>query len=103
MSTTPINCGVPQGSPCSPALFILTLAETLHETRPGVSYVDDCSWVNFQAQFQAKATQLLNEVNEALTSHGFQVDEAKTKVTWIFASERPRAKIKEQALTWRLR
>ena len=103
MSTTPINCGVPHGPPPrSPVLFALTLAEALHEIRPGVSHVDDCSWVifNSQAQFQAKATQLLNE---ALTSHGFQGDGAKTEAAWIFASERPRAKIKEQALTWRLR
>ena len=31
-----INCGVPQGSPCSPVLFSLTLAEVLKEDRKSV-------------------------------------------------------------------
>jgi hypothetical protein len=39
------ECGVPQGSPCSPVLFALTLAGALSKLPDGVSYVDDCSWV----------------------------------------------------------
>ena len=72
----------------------------LGDVRPGVSYVDDCSWVisfNSQAEFKRKATELLDEV-PTLTTHRF-----KTEVGWIFASERPGARIKKQALDWNLR
>ena len=106
MSTTPANYGVPQGSPCSPVLFALTLAEAPRDIRPGISYVDDCSWIislNSQREFKQRATELLDEADEALTAHGFQMDEAKTEVAWIFASGKPGAKIKEQVLTRQLK
>jgi hypothetical protein len=35
------ECGVPQGSPCSPVLFALTLAKALAKLPDGMSYVDD--------------------------------------------------------------
>jgi hypothetical protein len=38
-----IQCGVPQGSPCSPVLFALTPAGALQALPDGISYVDDCS------------------------------------------------------------
>jgi hypothetical protein len=45
------ECGVPQGSPCSPVLFALTLAKALAKLPDGVSYVDDCTWcVSFTSQ-----------------------------------------------------
>jgi hypothetical protein len=39
-----IQCGVPQGSPSSPVLLALTLAEALDKLPDGISYVDNCSW-----------------------------------------------------------
>jgi hypothetical protein len=35
-----VNCRVPQGSPCSPVLFALTLANALGKLPNGISYVD---------------------------------------------------------------
>ena len=58
-----IECGVPQGSPCSPILFALTLAEALKSLPTAVSYVDDCSWaIPFESalDFQTQATRLLD-------------------------------------------
>ena len=68
------------------------MTEALKDIQPGISYVDDCSWVisfNNQAEFRRGATTLLDEVDRNLTAHGFKMDEAKTEVAWIFASERP--------------
>jgi hypothetical protein len=59
----------------------------------GVSYVDDCSWsISFTSadEFQRDARTLLDRVHAGLTAHGFDMDEAKTDVAWIFASERSR-------------
>jgi ribonuclease HI len=101
-----VNCGVPQGSPCSPVLFALTLANAVRELPDGISYVDDCSWIisfTKQRDFQEQATTLLDQVNSTLAEHGFKMDEAKTEVAWIFAGERPRAASKEKAKKWKLR
>jgi len=106
IKVAPINCGVPQGSPCSPVLFAPTLAEALEQTREGVSYVDDCSWVisfNAQRDFKREAVKLLDEVHKAFTDHGFTLDKDKTEVAWIPASERPGAKQRDKATTWNLR
>jgi ribonuclease HI len=101
-----VNCGVPQGSPCSPVLFALTLASALEELPDGISYVDDCSWIiNFSGQrdFHTKATELLDQVHRVLSKHGFQMDEDKTEVAWIFAGERPGAASKKKAKKWQLK
>ena len=42
-------------------------------------------------------------MHEVLNKHGFQMDEVKAEVAWIFASERSRAKTKEKATQWKLR
>jgi len=55
VATTPVSCGVPQGSLCSPVLFALTLAEALAQAPEGVSHVDDCSSIisfNARTDFQ---------------------------------------------------
>jgi hypothetical protein len=101
-----VNCGVPQGSPCSPVLFDLTLANALQELPEGISYVDDCSGVisfTKQKDFHEQAIGLLDQVNATLAEHGFKMDEAKTEVAWIFAGERPRTTSKEKAKKWKLR
>ena len=64
-----VNCGVPQGSLCSPVLFALTLAEALRKLPDGISYVDDCSWViSFEdkREFQREASRLLDKVHDVL-------------------------------------
>jgi hypothetical protein len=40
-------------------------------------------------EFQRDARTLLDRVHAGLTAHGFDTDEAKTDVAWIFALERP--------------
>ena len=58
-----VNYGIPQGSPCSPVLFALTLAVALRrDLVPGVSYTDDCGWIvsfDIQAEFHREACGLL--------------------------------------------
>jgi hypothetical protein len=53
--------------------------------------VDDCSWVisfTKENDFQERATALLDQVNTMLGDHGYKMDQAKTKVAWIFAGEK---------------
>jgi len=105
-ATMPVTCGVPQGSPCSPVLFTLTLAGALAHLPEGVSYVDDCSWVfsfNAQRDFQSQAIALLDKVKTTLSDHGFQIDQNKTEVEWIFASEKPGKKQREKVGSWKLK
>jgi hypothetical protein len=76
-----VNCGVPQGSPCSPVLFALTLAEALDKLPDGISYVDDCSWTfNFggQTDFQREASACLDNIRDTLLEAGFRMDKDKT-------------------------
>jgi len=106
VSSQPVDCGVPQGSPCSPVLFAPSLAVALKELPPGVSYVDDCSWVidfSTQVEFEREARSLLDSVHFKLQEHGFAMDEAKTEVAWVFAGERPRAASKDMPKEWRLK
>jgi hypothetical protein len=84
VSTTPVNCGVPQGSPCSPVLFALTLAEAVQGIRPGISSVNDCSWIiffNSERELKHQAIELLDEIDEALTAHGFRCTKPRRK--WL--------------------
>jgi hypothetical protein len=100
-----VNCGVPQGSPCSPVLFALTLAETLDKLPDGISYVDDCSWTfNFggQTDFQREASARLDNIRDTLQEAGFRMDKDKTEVAWFFASERPRGPSMTKAKKWKL-
>jgi hypothetical protein len=100
------DCGVPQGSPCSPVLFALILAGALKKLPDGVSYVDDCSWViNFasQREFKQRARVLLDLVHATVREPGFTVDGAKTRVAWIFAGSKPSAASRKKATEWRLR
>jgi ribonuclease HI len=100
------ECGVPQGSPCSPVLFALTLAGALSKLPDGVSYVDDCSWVvsfTSQREFREKSRELLDQVHDRLREFGFSMDENKTEVAWIFAGPRPSAATKKKAEDWNLR
>jgi hypothetical protein len=65
-----VNCGAPQGSPCSPVLFALTLANALRDLPNGISYVDDCSWaISFtkQKDFQEQSTALPDQVNATVS------------------------------------
>jgi hypothetical protein len=105
VSKREVKCGVPQGSPFSPVLFALTLAETLDKLPDGISYVDDCSWTfSFagQADFQQEATPRLDNIRDTLLRAGFQMDKDKTEVAWFFASERPRGPSIAKAKKWRL-
>jgi hypothetical protein len=45
----------------------------------------------------------LDQIHAALEKYGFQMDEAKTEVAWIFAGEKPRAASKEKAKKWKLK
>jgi hypothetical protein len=98
-----VNCGVPQGSPCSPVLFALTLAEALRKLPEGVSYVDDCSWAfSFagQTDFQKEAGSRLDKIRDILLEAGFRMDKDKTEV-WFFANERRGPSI-TKVRKWRL-
>jgi hypothetical protein len=100
------ECGVPQGSPCSPVLFALTLAGALTQLPDGVSYVDDCTWIiNFtpQREFKEKTRTLLDQVHTKLAEFGFAMDEGKTEVAWIFAGPKPSAATRKKAEDWNLR
>jgi hypothetical protein len=104
-SRTEVNCGVPQGSPCSPVLFALTLAEALDKLPDGVSYVDDYSWTfSFagQADFQREADSRLDNIEATLQEAGLQMDKDNTEVAWFVASERPRRPSIAKAKKWRL-
>jgi len=60
--------------------------------------VDDCSGASSftnRRDFQSRASVLLEDIHQVLTKHGFQMDEAKMEVAWIFASEKPRAASRE--------
>jgi hypothetical protein len=97
---------VPQGSPCSPVLFALTLAGALAQLPDGVSYVDDCTWVisfTSQREFKEKARALLDQVHARLSEFGFSMDEGKTEVAWIFAGPKPSAATRRKAENWNLR
>jgi hypothetical protein len=88
-SVRDVNCGVPQGSPCSPVLFALTLAEALDKLPDGVSYVDDCSWTfsfTGQADFQQEANSRLDNIRDTLLEAGFWFDKEKMEAAWFFAS-----------------
>jgi hypothetical protein len=105
VSRKDVNCGDPHGSPCSPVLFALTLAEALEILPDGVSDIDDCSWTfSFagQADFQQEATSGLYDIKDNLLRASFQVDKKKTEVAWFFASERPRGPSIAKAKKWRL-
>jgi hypothetical protein len=100
-----VNCGVPQGSPCSPVLFALTLAEALCKLLEGVSYVDDCSRTfSFagQSDFQREAKARLDKIRDTLLEAGFRIDKEKTEIAWFFANERPRGPSVAKAKKWRL-
>jgi hypothetical protein len=100
------ECGVPQGSPCSPVLFNLTLAGALSKLPDGVSYVDDCTWVvsfTSRREFKVKARTLLDQVHARLGEFGFSMDEGKPEVAWIFAGPKPSAATKKKAEDWKLR
>jgi hypothetical protein len=100
------ECGVPQGSPCSPVLFALTLAKALAKLPDGVSYVDDCTWcISFtsQREFKEKARKLLDQVHDRLSEAGFAMDEGKTEVAWIFAGPKPSTATRKKAEGWNLK
>jgi len=46
---------------------------------------------------------LLDKVKAALAANGFQMDQGKTEVAWIFASEKPGKKQREKAESWHLK
>ena len=67
--------------------------------------MDDCSWViSFTSgrDFQETASELLNQLHDKVLKNGFQIDEDKTEVAWIFASERPKASSRLKAAEWKL-
>jgi hypothetical protein len=100
------ECGVPQGSPCSPVLFALMLAKALAKLPDGVSYVDDCTWcVSFtsQREFKETARTLLDQVHDRLSEAGFAMDEGKTEVAWIFAGPKPSTATRKKAEGWNLK
>jgi hypothetical protein len=94
VNTSPINCGVPQGSPCSPVLSLSHWQGPLEDLPEGVSYVIDFVKA---AEFQEKASGLLTKVKNKLAEFGFKMDETKTEVAWIYASSTPRAPSKTMA------
>jgi hypothetical protein len=87
-------------------LFALTLAGALKKLPPGVSYVDDCSWViNFtsQREFKQKARDPLDRVHAILGEMGFSMDEGKIEVAWIFAGPKLSSTTRKKAEEWRLK
>jgi len=51
-----------------------------------------------------RTSELLEDIHRVLTKHGFQMDEARTEVAWVFASEKPephREKAAWRKLEWR--
>jgi len=82
---TPIQCGLPQGSPISPILFMLYIAPLLWLGNPArrFGYADDIAIVAISSDIQSNCNQLQKDLQEALSwgdSVGITFDPTKSEL-----------------------
>ena len=80
--------GLPQGSPISPVLFSIVMAQALKKTgiQNILNYVDDCAWIVPYVDVERARVQLaesLDRVKQSVQDYGLSLEETKTEVLFF--------------------